>query len=47
MLAWAYFQNGDTEKSIEIIKQNVEGKTTDPETLTKIDRIYLEQTKKM
>ena len=47
MLAWAYFQSGDTEKSVQIIKQNVEGKITDPETLTKIDRIYLEQTKKM
>ena len=47
LLAWAYFQNGENEKSIEIIKDKVEGKTSDPEILAKIDRIYLEQTKKM
>jgi len=47
LLAWAYYQSGDIDKSIEIIKNKVEGKTTDPEILTKIDRIYLEQTKKM
>jgi tetratricopeptide (TPR) repeat protein len=47
LLAWVYFKSGDTGKAIDIIKNNVEDKTYDPEILTKIDRIYLDETKKM
>ena len=47
LLAWIYSKQGDNRKAIEIIKNNVEDKTFDPEILAKIDRIYLNETKKM
>ncbi|MEO8513480.1 MAG: hypothetical protein ABI543_07975 [Ignavibacteria bacterium] len=47
LLAWIYSKQGDYTKAIDIIKNNVEDKTFDPEILAKIDRIYLNETKKM
>lgn len=47
LLAWVCYKSGETEKAIDIIKNNVEDKTYDPEILSKIDRIYLDETKKM
>ena len=47
LLAWAYYKGGDSGRSIDIIKKEVEGKTSDPDILAKIDKIFLEETKKM
>lgn len=47
LLAWVCYKAGETVTAIGIIKDNVEDKTFDPDILAKIDRIYLDETKKM
>lgn len=47
LLAWVYYKQGNNAKAIDIIKNKVEDKTYDPEILAKIDRIYLNETKKL
>ena len=40
LLAWAYYNNGNTKDALNIVEQHVEGKTFEPEVIYHIAEIY-------
>lgn len=40
LLAYAYFRNGDTSRALELIREQVDGKTFEPQTLLYAAEIY-------
>ncbi len=40
LLAWTYYQGGNINKAVEIIEQNVDGKTFEPEVIYHMGMIY-------